>query len=150
MRTLRTYLPEDTARRDVARAFDDACAASGLSNESIGAALGVGEKAVRKMRSGEMPIPTHRQAQLPESVAVLFAAGVKAVRERHHAPLTAQTVEAQAATLGAAAAGLAEEILKAFNNDGRIDADELVRIAEKYGAVVRADHGLRVLRGRCP
>ena len=100
MTELRTYLPESTAKRDTARAFDDACEASGLSDEQIGAYLGCADTYVGRMRRGEKPVPAHRLVQLPTSIARPFAAALSAAQERHHAPLTAGSVDAQGAALG--------------------------------------------------
>ena len=147
MTELRTYLPEATAERDTARAFDDACAISGLSNEQIGAYLGCGDTYVGRMRRGEKPVPAHRLVQLPASVARPFAAALSAAQERHHAPLTAGSVDAQGAALGSAATALAGEILAAFGDNGTIDPDELRKILARVVDVDRAGHRLRVVGG---
>ena len=148
MTELRTYLPESTAKRDTARAFDDACEASGLSDEQIGAYLGCADTYVGRMRRGEKPVPAHRMVQLPPSIALPFAAALAASQERHHAPLTAGSVDAQGAALGSAATALAGEILAAFGDDGTIDPDELRKILLRVVAVDRAGHRLRVVGAR--
>ncbi len=147
MTELRTYLPEDTAARETARAFDDACEASGLSNEQIGAYLGCGDTYVGRMRRGEKPVPSHKLVQLPASIARPFVAALSAAQERHHAPLVAISLDAQAAALGTAAHALAGEILAAFGNNGKVDPDELVNILARYVDVDRAGHRLRVVAG---
>jgi len=149
---LRTYLPEGTAERDTARAFDDACEASGLSNEQIGAFIGCGETYVGRMRRGDKPVPAHRMVQLPASVARPFAAALAAAQERHHAPLTAGSVDGQAAALGAAASALAGEILAAFGSEyqqgKKVDPDELRKILLRVVDVDRMGHRLRVVGER--
>lgn len=147
MKDFRTYLPEDAAARETARNFDDACAASGLSNEAIGTAIGCGESYVRAMRSGAKPIPARCELQLPEAVALPFAAAQAATRERLYSPPTAATVESQASALGAAASALALEVLTSIGNDGKVDPAELLRILAKHVDVARMDHKLRVIAG---
>lgn len=147
MKDFRTYLPEDAAARETARNFDDACAASGLSNEAIGTAIGCGESYVRAMRSGAKPIPARCELQLPEAVALPFAAAQAATRERLYSPPTAATVEGQALAVGAAAVALATEVLTAMGNDGKIDPAELLRILARHVDVARMDHKLRVIAG---
>lgn len=151
MTDLRTYLPEDAARRETARAFDDACEASGLSNEQIGVFLGCAETYVGRMRRGEKPIPAHREVQLPASIARPFAAALAAAQERHHAPLVGNDLDAQVAALGATALALANEIITAFGSEyqpGRkIDPNELAKILGRYLDVDRQGHRLRVVAG---
>ena len=152
MTELRTYLPESTAKRDTARAFDDACEASGLSDEQIGAYLGCADTYVGRMRRGEKPIPAHRMVQLPTSIALPFTAALSASQERHHAPLTAGSVDDQAAALGAAASALAGEILAAFGSEyqggKKVDPEELRKILARHVDVGRAGHRLRVVGER--
>ncbi len=145
-RELRTYLPEDVARRDTARALDDACFASGLSNADIGASLGCDESYVRAMRHGVKPISAHRVVQLPLSVARPFAASKLASNEAHRTPLTAATTEAQAAALNVAAAELSAEISRR-GADGKIDGDDLLAILAKFGLCEAIQHRLRVVAG---
>ena len=146
MKELRTYLPSDVARRDTARAFDDACAASGLSNEEIGASMGCDESYVRAMRHGVKPIGAHRVVQLPLAVARPFAAAKVARNESHRVPLTAATPEAQAAALNVAASELSAEIARR-GADGKIDGDDLLAILAKFGLCETMRHRLQVVAG---
>ena len=145
-RDLRTYLPEDVARRDTARAFDDACLASGLSNADIGASLGCDESYVRAMRHGMKPIGAHRVVQLPLSVARPFSASKLARNEAHRVPSTAASPEAQAAALNVAAAELSAEIARR-GADGKIDGDDLLAILAKFGLCETMRHRLQVVAG---
>lgn len=147
-RTRTVMVTEDAAERRSARAFDDMCEASGLTNGQLGAHLGCGEKFVRNLRAGIAPVRGKHVVQLPHALAADFTRRLVAASEEcHGAPIIAQTVEGQAVVLGQAAAELSAEIFRAIGNDGRIDAGELVKIAARHVAVDRAERGLVALAG---
>lgn len=129
MLRLRTYLPEDSAKRLAARALDEgidlalrAAATRGehLTASDVAAMLGIDESYLRRMRDGDKPCPWHRRAQLRADVrrAVDDAMDRLLLELDAHAETARPSDVAVVSRLGRSGSELVTEICEALGDDG--------------------------------